>query len=152
MTVLVESDQDAQSTKERIKRGARKLFALHGVDAVTVRDIVRESKTKNASALNYYFGSKEELIQTLICDALAAANQRWDTALSALEKDGGPTNIRQVIEILVLRGLPQPRRTTMKRPHDCSRRCSTPGAVSLRTRSKSLDIRPTTAHWVIFAG
>jgi len=106
MTVLVESDQDAQSTKERIKRGARKLFALHGIDAVTVRDIVRESKTKNASALNYYFGSKEELIQTLICDALAAANQRWDTALSALEKDGGPTNIRQVIEILVLRGLP----------------------------------------------
>jgi AcrR family transcriptional regulator len=67
MTVLVESDQDA------------------------VRDIVRESKTKNASALNYYFGSKEELIQTLIRDALAAANQRWDTAPSALEKTAAPS-------------------------------------------------------------
>jgi hypothetical protein len=42
----------------------------------------------------------------LIRDALVAANQRWDIAISALEKDGGPTNIRQVIEILVLRGLP----------------------------------------------
>lgn len=105
MTILVESEQDAQSTKERIKRAARRLFALHGVDAVTVRDIVRESSTKNASALNYYFGSKEELIHTLIRDALAAANERWDAALTALEKDGGPVNIRQVIEILVLRGL-----------------------------------------------
>jgi hypothetical protein len=46
MTVSSESDQRAQSTKERIKRGARKLFALHGIEAVTVRDIVRESKTK----------------------------------------------------------------------------------------------------------
>lgn len=105
MTVLMESDQDAQSTKERIKRAARKLFARNGIDAVTVRDIVRESQTKNASALNYYFGSKEELIQTLIRDALAAANERWDAALSALEKEGGPNNIREVIEILVLRGL-----------------------------------------------
>jgi AcrR family transcriptional regulator len=106
MTVLVESDQDAQSTKERIKRGARKLFARHGVDAMTVRDIVRESKVKNASALNYYFGSKEELIQTLIRDALSTADQRLDAALSALEKNGGPTSVRQVIEILVLRVLP----------------------------------------------
>ncbi len=105
MTILIESEQEAQSTKERIKRAARRLFALHGVDAVTVRDIVRESSTKNASALNYYFGSKEELIQTLIRDALAAANERWDAALTALEKEGGPVNIRQVIEILVLRGL-----------------------------------------------
>jgi AcrR family transcriptional regulator len=106
MANVAEHDQDAQSTKERIKRAARKLFALHGVDAVTVRDIVRESNTKNASALNYYFGSKEDLIQTLIRDALAAANERWDAALSGLEQNGGPTSVRQVIEILVLQGLP----------------------------------------------
>ena len=52
----------AASTSESIKQAARRLFARHGVDAVTVRDIVRESGTRNASALNYYFGSDLPLI------------------------------------------------------------------------------------------
>ena len=89
-----------------IKQAARKLFALNGVDAVAVRDIVREAGGKNVSALNYYFGSKEELIETLIHDALAAANARWGAALAALEAAGGPNSVREVVEILVLRGLP----------------------------------------------
>jgi AcrR family transcriptional regulator len=98
--------EDDQSTRERIKRAARWLFALNGVDAVTVRDVIREAGAKNASALNYYFGSKEGLIQTLIRDALAAANARWHESLLDLEAAGGPTSIRQVVEILVLHGLP----------------------------------------------
>jgi AcrR family transcriptional regulator len=97
---------DGRTTRERIKRAARELFALNGVEAVTVRDIVRAAGGKNVSALNYYFGSKEELIETLIRDALAAANTRWDLALTALEAAGGPTSLRAVVEILVLRGLP----------------------------------------------
>jgi len=97
---------DDLTTRERIKRAARKLFALNGVDAVAVRDIVREAGGKNISALNYYFGSKEELIEALIRDALAAANARWDESLTALEVAGGPKSVREVVEILVLRGLP----------------------------------------------
>ena len=97
---------DDVTTRERVKRAARKLFALNGVDAVAVRDIVREAGGKNVSALNYYFGSKEELIETLIHDALAAADARWDEALTALEAAGGPNSVREVVEILVLRGLP----------------------------------------------
>src|SRR5271166_1839013 len=96
---------DDLTTRERIKRAARKLFALNGVDAVTVRDIVRAAGGKNVSALNYYFGSKEELIETLIRNALAAANARWDRALTALEAADGPTSVREVVEILVRRGL-----------------------------------------------
>lgn len=98
---------DDLTTRERIKRAARRLFALNGVDAVTVRDIVGEAGGKNVSALNYYFGSKEELIETLIRDALAAANARLDRALTALEAAGGPNSVREVVQILVRRG-PQP--------------------------------------------
>jgi len=96
----------AASTKDSIKQAARLLFARHGVDAVTVRDIVQESGTRNASALNYYFGSKEELVQALIQDAMAAANARWDEALDELERNGGPKRIRQIVEILVFHGVP----------------------------------------------
>jgi AcrR family transcriptional regulator len=101
-----EAAPDDLTTRERIKRAARNLFALNGVDAVAVRDIVRESGGKNVSALNYYFGSKEELIESLIRDALSAANARWDAALAALEAAGGPNSVREVVEILVLRGVP----------------------------------------------
>ena len=101
-----EDAPDDLTTRERIKRAARNLFALNGVDAVAVRDIVREAGGKNVSALNYYFGSKEELIESLIRDALSAANGRWDAALAALEAAGGPNSVREVVEILVLRGVP----------------------------------------------
>src|SRR5271156_6236149 len=98
--------KDEISTRERIKRAARRLFAVKGVDAVAVRDIIAEVGQKNASALNYYFGSKEGLIETLIGDALAIAHERWDAALDALEAAGGPRTIREVVELLVLQGLP----------------------------------------------
>ena len=91
--------QEEISTRERIKRAARRLFALNGVDAVAVRDIIAAAGQKNASALNYYFGSKEGLIETLIGDALAIAHARWDAALDALEAAGGPRTIREVVEI-----------------------------------------------------
>ena len=97
---------DDASSRERIKRAARKLFALNGVDAVSVRDVIAEAGQKNASALNYYFGSKEGLIETLVGDALAIADARWQEALNAAEAAGGPHTIRNVLEILVLRGLP----------------------------------------------
>ena len=93
------------STRERFKRAARRLFALHGIDAVAVRDILAAAGQKNASALNYYFGSKEGLIETLIGDALAIAHGRWDEALRALDAQGGPRTIREVVELLVLQGL-----------------------------------------------
>ena len=94
------------STRERIKRAARRLFALNGVDGVAVRDVIAAAGQKNASALNYYFGSKEGLVETLVGDALAIAHARWDAALDALEAAGGPRTIREVVELLVLRGLP----------------------------------------------
>ncbi len=98
--------RDEVTTRERIKRVARRLFAEKGADAVAVRDILTEAGQNNASALNYYFGSKEGLIETLIGDALAIAHERWRVALDALEAAGGPHSIREVVEMLVLRGLP----------------------------------------------
>jgi DNA-binding transcriptional regulator YbjK len=46
---------DEISTRQRIKRAARRLFALKGVDAVAVRDILAAAGQKNASSLNYLF-------------------------------------------------------------------------------------------------
>jgi AcrR family transcriptional regulator len=97
--------RDNLSTRDRIKLEARRLFAARGVDAVAVRDILAAAGQSNGSALNYYFGTKENLIETLVGDALAIAHARWGEALDAAEAAGGPKTIREVLDILLLRGL-----------------------------------------------
>ena len=46
---------------------AERLFALHGPDGASARSIVAEAGQKNASALNYYFETREALIEA-ICE------------------------------------------------------------------------------------
>jgi AcrR family transcriptional regulator len=96
---------DEISTRQRIKRAARRLFALKGVDAVAVRDILGPDR-RTPPRSTTYFDSKEGLIKTLIGDSLAIAHARWDAALNSVEAAGGPRSIREVVELLVLQGLP----------------------------------------------
>jgi len=70
-------------TKSQIKAAAQMLFARHGVDAVTVQQIVTAAGQRNNAALHYHFGSKEELLREL-------------------EARGGPATIREVMLVLVM--------------------------------------------------
>jgi AcrR family transcriptional regulator len=56
--------QDPEGPKERIKRGAMRLFVDHGVDAVSMRDIADAVGLK-APSLYAHFRSREELIGDL---------------------------------------------------------------------------------------
>ena len=53
------------STKEQLVRAAERLFAEHGVDGVSLRQIGIEAGNANKSAVQYHFGSKENLIQAI---------------------------------------------------------------------------------------
>lgn len=44
---------------------AERLFALHGIDGVSLRQIAAEAGSANNSAVHYHFGSKEGLIQAI---------------------------------------------------------------------------------------
>lgn len=46
----------------RLVDAATRLFALHGIDGVALKDIVAAAGQKNQSAVQYYFGGKEGLI------------------------------------------------------------------------------------------
>ena len=54
--------------RNQIKAAAQLLFARHGVDAVTVQQIVNAAGQRNNAALHYHFGDKEELIRQLVVD------------------------------------------------------------------------------------
>jgi AcrR family transcriptional regulator len=53
------------STKEQLVVTAERLFALHGMDGVSLRQISAESGNANNSAVQYHFGSKEQFVQAI---------------------------------------------------------------------------------------
>jgi AcrR family transcriptional regulator len=81
--------------RERLLEAATPLFALHGYERTTVRDIVRIAGT-NLNAINYYFGGKRGLYQAVMVRELdrarsfteglprAAANDPLDARLESL--------------------------------------------------------------------
>ena len=56
-----ESEEAQAATKAAVFNAAERLFALHGFQNVSVRDITAEAGV-NLAAVNYHFGSKDGLL------------------------------------------------------------------------------------------
>jgi AcrR family transcriptional regulator len=65
------------TTREKIIQKAGELFAAHGYDGVSVRDIAGASGV-NVSAVSYHFGGKESLFREVIRDGLAGISERLE--------------------------------------------------------------------------
>lgn len=63
----------SEETCRRLVTAAGELFACHGVEGVTVRDITRRAGTK-PNAISYHFGGKEQLVEAVWSHVLS----RWD--------------------------------------------------------------------------
>lgn len=74
------SEKVRATSRDKILRAARKLFAQRGVDATTMQDIVKAAGTSIGN-LYFYFANKEELLATLSETALRAAWARGDAAM-----------------------------------------------------------------------
>jgi AcrR family transcriptional regulator len=89
-------------TKVQIKAAAQILFARHGIDGVTVQQIVEAAGQRNKAALQYHFGSKEELIRQLLVAGAKTLDDRRNLLLDAIEQTGKPVTVREILRILVL--------------------------------------------------
>ncbi|WP_334528569.1 TetR/AcrR family transcriptional regulator [Bradyrhizobium sp. AZCC 2230] len=92
----------SEQTKDQIKMAAQMLFARHGIDAVTVQQIVDAAGQRNNAALYYHFRTKEELIRQMVVDGAAVLDARRREMLDDMEKRGGPANIREVMLVLFM--------------------------------------------------
>src|SRR5262245_45243700 len=77
--------------KSRLVDVARELFAAHGYEGTSVRDITKKARA-NLGAITYHFGSKEALYHAVIesravplADKIAAAAQGGGAPLERLE-------------------------------------------------------------------
>ena len=74
------SDRTKGGTKAKIIAVARRLFSEHGLDAVPLRDIATEAKV-NGAAINYHFGTKEQLIREIYRQLFEGLNKSRIAAL-----------------------------------------------------------------------
>jgi AcrR family transcriptional regulator len=81
-------DTISQDTKSRILDVAETLFMEHGFEATSLRQLT-SSAAVNLAAVNYHFGTKEELFQAVLTRRLDPMNQERIELLARMERDSG---------------------------------------------------------------
>src|SRR3984893_3454319 len=88
-------------TRTAILAAAERLYADRGFGDVTLRDIVAAAGV-NLAAVNYHFGSKDELIAELfVTRSLALNRERLNELKLAEEAGGGRADINSILRALV---------------------------------------------------
>ena len=103
----------SDQTRTAILAAAERLYADRGFGDVTLRDIVAEANV-NLAAVNYHFGSKDELIAELfVTRSLALNRERLRELRAAEERGNGRAQVADILRALVgpsLRGCIGPER------------------------------------------
>jgi len=89
------------STKERLLRTAERLFALRGIDAVSMRSICAEADQRNNTALQYHFGDKQNLIEAILADRMGANNEHRQAMLERIRSDMCEGDLHRLVAALV---------------------------------------------------
>jgi len=97
-----ESDDEESETQKAILRAAERLFATRGIEATTMREITADAGT-NLAAVNYHFGSKQELAYALFDRLAAEVCASRHAELDQLERDadGKPVSVEAIVRIFV---------------------------------------------------
>jgi AcrR family transcriptional regulator len=103
----------SDQTRGAILAAAERLYADRGFGDVTLRDIVAEANV-NLAAVNYHFGSKDELIAELfVTRSLALNRERLRELRAAEDRGGGRAELSEILRALIgpsLRGCLGPER------------------------------------------
>jgi AcrR family transcriptional regulator len=92
--------ETSPSARELLWRSAERLIAEQG-PAVPLRQIVSAAGQRNSAAVHYHFGSREGLIEAVV-QARQADLERERLALLGAYEAQGRTDLRALVEILLL--------------------------------------------------
>lgn len=96
------------TTRGELKRAARRLFAERGIAAVGMRDILDAAGQRNAAAVHYYFGGKDELLRELVIDGARTIDARRVTMLDAAEGRPSGATLDDVVRAMIVPSIDQP--------------------------------------------
>src|SRR5687768_49574 len=92
--------------KTRILDAAEELFMEHGFEATSLRQLTAAASV-NLAAVNYHFGSKEELFQAVLTRRLDPMNQERIDLLEKLERDSAtrPLTCEKILSAMLIPAL-----------------------------------------------
>lgn len=102
MTARKRSNNRGDETRLRILDVAERLFAAEGYDAVSLRRITQAARA-NVAAVNYYFKSKDALLEAIFVRRIVPINEERVRMLdAALARDpGDPGKLEAVVRAFV---------------------------------------------------
>ncbi|MEO8813171.1 MAG: TetR/AcrR family transcriptional regulator [Caulobacteraceae bacterium] len=96
----LDPEHDA-ATKAAVLTAAERLFALHGFQTVSVRDITAEAGV-NLASVNYHFGSKDALLFEIFRRRTAELNRERARMLhEAADRHAGRPPVREILTALI---------------------------------------------------
>ena len=110
--------QRAAGTRRELLLAAERLFALHGLKGVSLRQIVAATRQRNISTVHYHFGSREALAFA-ICDLRMPPIEAERAARIAQYLDRPPApeaRVRELMRIVIEPSL-EPVRASRGRSH-----------------------------------
>lgn len=102
----VAPEATSPGTQTRILDAAELLFLAHGFEATSLRQLTASAGV-NLAAVNYHFGSKEELFQAVLTRRLDPMNQERIERLEKLEREcgGKPPTCESVLFAMLIPAL-----------------------------------------------
>lgn len=101
---LPNADAALTATHDRILDAAERLFAEHGVAGTSVRAITEQAQV-NVAAVNYHFGTKENLVRAVIARRASGLEAARSEALDALEqrtaREGRAPTANELVEAMI---------------------------------------------------
>ena len=99
-------DATSADTKTRILDAAERLFVEHGFEATSLRSLTSAAGV-NLAAVNYHFGSKEELFQAVLTRRLDPMNQERIELLARVEREaaGRPLSCEKILFAMLIPAL-----------------------------------------------
>ena len=95
-----DTEEAQAATKAAVFNAAERLFALHGFQNVSVRDITAEAGV-NLASVNYHFGSKDALLFEIFRRRTGELNRERARMLhEATDRHQGKPPVREILEAL----------------------------------------------------
>jgi AcrR family transcriptional regulator len=94
------TDFEIASTRERLMLTAERLFAEQGLESVSLRQISAVAGQRNKFAVQYHFGSKEELLDAVFAHRLPRIERARTEMLADLTRSGAVPTLRQLLDLI----------------------------------------------------
>ena len=87
--------------RERLLDTAERLFAERGISGVSLREITEAAGQRNASVVQYHFGSRGGLVAAVVQRRMATVDAARSARLDAASADGRAPDLHEAMRILV---------------------------------------------------